>query len=278
MDELKVSIITPCHNDGQYLPEAVESATEPVKSGFCEHIIVDDGSDDPHTLQVLAELRERGLTVLSPGKVGLGKARNLGITAASGPYILSLDADNRIHPGYPREAADILDLEYAVGVVYSDKQNFGRNEDVVSVGPFDIDRLLKANYIDSCAVFRKEVWSDTGGFDELEMLWEDWNFWLAVIAADWRFHYIPAVRFYYRLRITEDSLIDRSKNRIAKVRRYIAQKHGYLYRQHFLRLLQEKLKLHSDLEKAEAIFEEKLDGLSEELERLRGQLEALMKK
>ena len=45
---------------------------------------------------------------------------------------------------------------------------------------FDLARLVDANFIDACALFRKRVWEDVGGYDEHmpHMGWEDWDFWL----------------------------------------------------------------------------------------------------
>ncbi len=111
----KVSIITPCFNDGKYLPEAVESTRKIVESGFCEHIIVDDGSDDPETLAIYKKLESSHAKIIFVGKVGLGKARNIGIADSKCAYYLNLDADNRIHQDYPRKCAAILDKNADVG-------------------------------------------------------------------------------------------------------------------------------------------------------------------
>lgn len=230
-----VSIITPCYNDGKYLPNAVESARKSVESGFCEHIIVDDGSDDKATLDYYKTLDPEKVKVIFAGKVGLGKARNIGIAAARCDYYLNLDADNKIRPDYPIKATEILDKHPEAGVVYSNLQYFGTRIEELHVGGFDACNLLASNYIDSCAIIRKQTWENAGGYDELEMLWEDWNFWHSVMKTRWQFYYIDETLFDYRVR-HEGSLRQTADQRGKEVENYIAQKHGSLYREKFLEL------------------------------------------
>ena len=237
MKKPHVSIITPCYNDGKYLPDAVESARESVKSGFCEHIIVDDGSDDKATLDYYKTLDPKKVKVIYAGRVGLGKARNIGIAAARCDYYLNIDADNKIHTDYPIKAAEILDKHPEAGVVYSNLKYFGARQDELRVGAFNACNLLASNYIDSCAVIRKQTYEDAGGYDENEMLWEDWNFWHGVMNTPWKFYYLDETLFDYRVR-HEGSLRTTADQRGKEVENYIAGKHGSLYREKFIELHQ----------------------------------------
>lgn len=233
MKKPRVSIITPCYNDGYFLPDAVESARQSVESGFCEHIIVDDGSDDQATLNYYKALDPKKVKVIYAGKVGLGKARNIGVEASNCDYYLNLDADNKILPAYPIRAAEILDTHPEVGVVYSNLKYFGNQQNELRVGSFDVYKLLASNYIDSCAVIRKQTWKDAGGYDEHEMLWEDWNFWHSVMMTDWQFFYLDEILFEYCVR-KEGSLCLTANQRGKEVEQYIANKYGSLYREKFL--------------------------------------------
>lgn len=229
----KVTVITPCYNDGNYLIEAVDSVTPIREKGACEHIIVDDGSTDPATLALYNQMKKRGLTILFPGKVGLGMARNIGIEHCQTPYYLNLDADNLIRPHFPELAAEVLDQNPQAGVVYGNAQFFGAVSKVSRPGPFDRVRMLRSNFIDTCSVIRKDVWQEVGGYDRHEMVWEDWNFWLSVVNTDWKFHYIDDILYDYRKR-SEGSLNDESISRGPEVLRYISEKHGLTYRNAFL--------------------------------------------
>jgi glycosyltransferase involved in cell wall biosynthesis len=94
----------------------------------------------------------------------------------------------------------LLDADPAAGVVYGDRREFGaRNGDVI-VPEFDLPRMLSSNYIDACAVVRRQVWSEAG-YDVALDVWEDWDFWLGAAARGWRFVRIPRPTFEYRVRL-----------------------------------------------------------------------------
>jgi glycosyltransferase involved in cell wall biosynthesis len=196
-----VSIVIPCHDDGRFLGDAVASALlseEPVP----EIVIVDDGSSDPETIAVLRILTEAGFRVVRQENRGLGAARNTGIHASRGRYILPLDADNLLRPAYIPAALEVLEAEPRVGVVYGDALYFGSRRGRWSVGPFDPVRLAAGNFIDACAVFRREVWEETGGYDEEMALLghQDWDLWLGAAERDWQLRWVERPLFDYRVR------------------------------------------------------------------------------
>ena len=219
----KVSIITPCYNDGNFLLDAIESARPLVEPGFCEHIVVDDCSTDKQTKKVYEKLRDQNVQIIYAKKVGLSAARNIGIEAASADYYLNLDADNKIRPEYPVKAAKILDENPHVGVVYSNYKYFGTHDNIIKCGVFNPYRLLHSNYIDTCSVIRKQAWKEVGGYDEKESFWEDWNFWIGMLNTPWEFYYLDEVMFDYRIR-KEGNLRAKFQTRENEVRGYIAGK------------------------------------------------------
>jgi glycosyltransferase involved in cell wall biosynthesis len=197
--KIDVSIVVPCFNHGLYLGEALASARA-CPAPRSEVIVVNDGSDDPVTVAVLDELRRDGTRVIDQPNLGPAAARNAGIAASRGRYILPLDADNRLRPRYPLVGAQVLDRNPEVGIVYGDSGLFGEQAGLRRPGPFDLSRLLRGNYIDTCAVFRREIWEDAGGYQTATELWEDWDFWLTAAERGYGFHYVPEVLFDYRIR------------------------------------------------------------------------------
>jgi glycosyltransferase involved in cell wall biosynthesis len=204
-DHPRLSVILPCYDDGEYLIDAVASAER--NAPAAELIVVDDGSTQPRTREVLAALREAGHRVIEQSHSGLSAARNRGIAAAAGDYILPLDADNRLLPGFAAEAMALLDADPAAGVVYGDRRELGARSGDVAVPEFQLPRMLWSNDVDACAVFRRAVWTDAGGYDSAFTEWEDWDFWLGAAARGWRFIRIPRPTFEYRVR--PDSLLQR---------------------------------------------------------------------
>ena len=222
-----VSVIIACLDHGQFLLEAVASV-ERCAPG-CETIIIDDGSRQPRTLEILEILRNAQYRVVSQENQGLSAARNAGIELARAAYVLPLDADNRLRPGYVSASVEILDSRPEVGVVYSDRREFGIRSGLVELGEFDLDRLLMMNYIDACAVFRKELWSAAGGYDPGMMPWDDWGLWVAACEQGWQFHHLTEAGFDYRVRPGSlVALADERENRRRLVER-VVERHPEIY-------------------------------------------------
>ena len=197
----KVSIIIPCYNQGIYLQDSL-SGYEPSDKLY-EIIIVNDGSTDPDTLKALDEYRGKGYHIIDQENQGLAAARNTGIKNAAGQYIMLLDADNMVYPAFIREAAAILDNSAATAVVYSDAEYFGAKTGKWEVGSFNLQKIMIENYIDACAMVRKSVFEELGGYDtemkKIKSGWEDWEMWLRIAFAGKTFHYYPGIGFRYRV-------------------------------------------------------------------------------
>jgi GT2 family glycosyltransferase len=217
----KVSIVITCYNLGAYLHEALESIARCGGPERYEVIVVDDGSTDPATRAVIAALDRERYTVLEQSNMGLAKARNNGIALGRAPYVLSLDADNRIHPAFLDRSIALLDAEPGVGIVYGDATYIDGRTGLWKVGDYSFTRLLQGNYIDACACFRRSVWEALGGYDEHMpvMGWEDWDLWLRCSAKGVQFRYVPEVFFDYRVRA--GSMIHDTRKRQEQLEAYI---------------------------------------------------------
>ncbi len=209
------SVIIPTYNDAHFLPEALEGLLGHSKP--LEIIIVDDGSTDPESISRLKALSDESIQVIRQENAGPAVARNHGIELATAPYILALDVDNKVNPKLLDQAELVLQKEPKVGIVYSAKYLFGEEERVVYPGPFKIYTMLEYNYIDTCAVFRKEVWEQVGGFDPNPESYEDWDFWLQAYSHGWQFHYLNQPLFWYRVRQAQ------SRNQLANRKKEIGQ-------------------------------------------------------
>lgn len=234
----KVTVVIPCFNHGEFLPEAVESVTA-LQRNDVELIVVDDGSTDGRTRKEMDALPERGIRTIRQQNKGLAAARNAGIAMAKGEYILPLDADDRLRPGWIAQGIRIMDTQPQVGVVYGDAERFGTRTGRWRVGPFDADKLLKWNYIHASALYRRTVWEQNRGYDGTMPVQglEDWDFWLGALEHGWEFAYVPEVFFEYRQ--AEESMITRTQGFHSQVEAFIAAKHGLLYRQAWHRLERE---------------------------------------
>lgn len=236
---IALSVIIPCFNHGNFILEAIASV-ENCQESIYEIIIVDDGSTDIITKKNINYLKDKGYTVIEQNNQGLSAARNTGIKIANGRYFLPLDADNKIRPEYITKSIKILDKHPEVGIVYGDAEYFGELTGIWRVASFHVNTMLIGNYIDACAVIRKTVWKDCGGYDSNipdKLGYEDWDFWLSAIEQGWKFYHIPEVLFDYQVR--SNSMVSGCnipENR-RKLMQYITTKHLGLYTTHFANIL-----------------------------------------
>ncbi len=201
-----VSVIIPCYNHGGYLDEAVESVLAQTFQNF-EIIIVDDGSTDQSTIDLLKGYNKPKTFVIRTDNQGLASARNNGIKEAKGEYILPLDADDKIGKEYLKKAVKILDENDDIGIVYCESVHFGLKKEPFRLPEYSFNQILEANIIFCSSFFRKKNWEQVGGFNiNLVYGWEDWDFWLSIVELGLKVYRIPEVLFFYRLK--EGSMVD----------------------------------------------------------------------
>lgn len=195
-----ISIVIPCYNQGEYLREALASI-DASHYQPSEILVVDDGSDDPLTREILTTLDHPLTRVIHQPNQGLSSARNSGIAAAHGRYILPLDADDRIGPDYLGEAVSLLAGDRQVGIVYCRGALFGAQNGVIKAPEYTPFAMRLSNLIFSCALFRKEDWQAVGGYSQ-ELIYgcEDWDFWIGLLERGLRPVRLSQVGFYYRIR------------------------------------------------------------------------------
>ncbi len=196
----RVSVVIPCYNAGPYLAEAVDSVRAQTFKEW-EIVIVDDGSTDPATHEALAGCGAAQARVIRTENRGLPSARNTAIAAACAPYILPLDADDRIGATLLEEAVAVLDTRPDVGIVYCQAQFFGAQSGPWPLPAFRLPDMLLQNLIFASAMFRKADWQQVGGYKpSMKYGWEDWEFWLSLLELGRKVHCIPQPLFFYRRR------------------------------------------------------------------------------
>ncbi len=225
----KVSVIIPCYNQAQYLPDAVNSV---IVQTYCdwECIIVNDESPD-NTEEVYNKLWSDNPKIKYLRKIngGLSEARNYGIHNSLGKYILPLDADDKIGPNYLFEAIAVLDQNSPIKIVYCNAEYFGNMDGNWALPEFKLENMLLFNHIFCTAMYRKSDFLVTQGYDtSLKKGWEDWEFWLSLLENGGEVFKLQAVHFYYRVKVSSMVLNMTEEDRLS-IRRTIYLNHFKLY-------------------------------------------------
>ena len=224
-----VSIVIPCYNPGEWLLDAVASARAQTHPRI-EIVLVDDGTDQADGLDYIRSAATRVDLFLEQANLGLPAARNAGMRAAGGRFVLPLDADDLLDPRYVAECVVAMSAPDPA-FVYSDCRVFGGRHYVDTLPEYNLYNLLDRNFLTYAALISKDDWELAGGYDEsMRLGYEDWEFWLRLGAANRFGRRLPQALFRYRKR--KGSLYDVALAHHAEIVAYIESKHPELYDDH----------------------------------------------
>jgi glycosyltransferase involved in cell wall biosynthesis len=214
-------VVIPCYNYGKYLAEAIESALEQTYRNI-EVTVVDDGSTD-NTL-FIADRYARDIQIIHQENKGVCAARNKGIHKSDGEYVLCLDADDKLDPTCIERCFEQMRI---ADIVCPGQQEFDKGRNYYRFAPpFTPEAFLKQNRIHCASLFRKRLWTQTGGYDEsMRDGYEDWEFWIRCMKLGARVAVIDEPLFLYRKH--GPSMLEGSKRKHTELYNYICQKHGF---------------------------------------------------
>jgi len=169
MSRSQVAIVITCHDQGRALVDTLQSVrnqTEPPS----EILIVDEASTDLFTRQVITRLANEALRVLHADDQSVAAVWNSAIRSTEASYIMLLDAGVLVEPTFIERASKALDATPAASFVTCGTDTFGLVE------------ALAGAPIPETAIFRREAWVATGGFDENARGFEERDFWISLLS------------------------------------------------------------------------------------------------
>jgi glycosyltransferase involved in cell wall biosynthesis len=248
----KVSVIITCHNLGQYIDEAVKSVLAQTYEDF-EIILVDDGSTDEETLEVLKDYHPPKTRVIRTSNQGLACSRNNGIKACTGKYILPLDADDKFGRIYLEKAVRLLEANEKIGIVYCKAEYFGKMTGPWNLPPYRFPDILLNAMIFCSAMFRKSDWTKVKGYNpNMVYGWEDYDFWLSLIEFGREVVYIPETLFFRRVR-SRSMTATMTREQLIYSYTQLFRNHAKLYSENLDFLIGELLDLKSKLHHAQNV-------------------------
>ncbi len=223
-----VAVIVPVKNAARTLNDCLSSLE--AQSLVPEIIVVDCGSVD--NSRSIAEAHAVRLFTTEPN---VSAQRNLGVAMTSAPLIGFIDADMRVDTQVVEQA--VAELQAGCGSVVVPERTIG-NSFWAAVRAYERSFYVGTD-IEAARFFRREVFTEVGGFDETITAMEDWQ--LSDAAAkvapvgrttDWILHDEGEVRFR--------ELCSKKANYVPGLRVYREKygrkaQHGYLFNRPFVR-------------------------------------------
>ncbi len=211
----KISVIIPCYNAERFVAECLFSVLNQTHKNI-EIICVNDGSSD-NSLSILTDFQQKYpaiVRVIDIPNQGASKARNLGLSQATGDYIQFLDADDVItNEKFEKQLAG---FSGNADVVISDRAQKNLDLSQVLETVYFEDILINPletavrKIITTCnPLYKKSMVLELGGYNEQLSSCQDWDFHLRMVLKGY-FHlhvmlngykiaYVPGVFFINRL-------------------------------------------------------------------------------
>lgn len=229
---MRLSVVIPVYNVEKYLRRCIESVILPGRTDY-EIIIVNDGSTDssPAIAREYAEKYPALIRLISTPNGGLGHARNTGLDAAAGDYVLFLDSDDRLSPGALDELLAITDGSFDILIfdhvsVTEDDKALKINHGCDRAGEFSLTEYpeLLLQPPNACVkLFRRSLFGDDIRFPG-RMWFEDLYTIPKLYLRAARIRYLPKVWYEYLMRagsITNSASIGRNAEIITAVNEVI---------------------------------------------------------
>jgi glycosyltransferase involved in cell wall biosynthesis len=201
-DPITASVVIPSYNQAAFVGQAIQSALAQTARST-EVIVVDDGSTDS-TADVVS--RFATVRLIRQSNAGVAAARNAGLVAARGDFVVFLDADDELLPDAVEIGIEALRGHLGAAVAAGRALPIdasGRPLAAVWPSPRGDDwarytELFAGNFIwtPGAAIFRRALALRAGGFDSRWSGAADYALYLQ-LAAEWAIHWHgrPVVRY-----------------------------------------------------------------------------------
>ncbi len=207
MARVQVSVVVPARNAASTIGDALAALSTQTSSVPWEVVVVDNGSSDS-TVDIVNSWTPRlpNLRVTPCSRPGINSARNAGVRAAQGEFIVLTDADDVVSAGWLEAMASTLRSADVVGgrleteLLNPALVSATRSNPVSSSLPFFGEF---AYAVGASLGFRRSVFEQIGGFDEhfVKGGGDDVDFCLRAQYEGFRIGFASGAVTHYRFRV-----------------------------------------------------------------------------
>lgn len=207
---LRFSIVTPSYNQGQFIKETLDSVLQQ-DYPHIEYIVMDGGSTD-ETLDLLRSYDDPRLTWYSERDKGQSDAINKGLRLATGDILAYLNSDDLYLPGTLRYVADYFEQHPDVDLLYGSCHTIDaqsrRIEPTYHVQPISTRQFITKRFkLPQQGVFwRRRVTEQIGLFDETLHYRMDYDYWLRMVIAGFKFAHTAKFLASFRVHDTSKTV------------------------------------------------------------------------
>lgn len=250
----KVSVIIPCYNHGNFILETLTNILNSTYKNI-EIVIVNDGSTDSNTNNILNSIKYDNVKVITTINQGTAGACKTAMQYVTGDYILPMGSDDKIDVTYIQKAVNILDINNKIGIVYCKAEFFGERTGLWNLPQFSIEQMKQGNCIFCSALFRKNDYDKTSGYNPNMKNWEDYDLWLSLLELGVEVYQIPEVLFYYRqTKKQKTNKVKNDKKRIELLQNQIRENHPNFFKINTIPSVQQPIKKRINNDKTFILF------------------------
>ncbi|MEG2348015.1 MAG: glycosyltransferase [Clostridia bacterium] len=194
-----ISIITPYYNASKYIMQTATSILNQTFKHF-EWIIINDGSTDKDTEEVLENLKklDNRIIVLNKENAGPASARYFGVQNSKADIVFCLDADDLINNTMLECGYFTLFTNNEATFAYTPFVTFGDSNFLYN-HKFNLEDEKKENIIAVASFIRKDKFLELEEYIKLpKEVHEDWYMWLSFFKKGYKPVMMNFYGFWYR--------------------------------------------------------------------------------
>ena len=141
-----VSVIVPVYNVEAYIEDCLQSIIDQTYRQL-EIIVIDDGSTDNSNQKVQPYLSDKRMQLITQSNKGLSGARNTGLEAATGKYVLFVDSDDYIQLNTIEETVKNLEKNHLDLIRFNGKAFLDELNEPIEQNSYDFSHRLQEGRI-----------------------------------------------------------------------------------------------------------------------------------